>query len=93
MTVIVLTRYLKRPGHFFGGLGIVSGGIGFCILASLAIEKIILFHAIGHRPLLQLGILLVILGVQLVSTGLIGELIHLNSKAQSQKTPRITHTL
>ncbi|HBR93388.1 MAG TPA: glycosyltransferase, partial [Opitutae bacterium] len=93
ITVVVITRYLKRPGHFFGGFGMISGMLGFLILASLTIEKLIFGHSIGQRPLLQLGILLVILGVQLISTGLIGELINFNSKSQSQKTPRITETL
>ncbi|WPJ94710.1 glycosyltransferase family 2 protein [Coraliomargarita algicola] len=66
ITVVVLTRYLKRPGHFFGGFGMLSGILGFLILASLTVEKIIFGHGIGHRPLLQFGILLVILGVQLI---------------------------
>jgi glycosyltransferase involved in cell wall biosynthesis len=93
ITVIVLTRYLKRPGHFFGGFGMLSGILGFLILAWLSFEKIVLGHGIGQRPLLQLGMLLVILGVQLISTGLIGELINFNSKSQSQKTPKITEIL
>lgn len=93
ITVVVLTRYLKRPGHFFGGFGMLSGIVGGLILMWLTLEKLVFGNAIGHRPLLQLGILLVILGVQLVSTGLIGELINFNSKSQSQKTPRITETL
>lgn len=93
ITVVVTTRYLKRPGHFFGGFGMLSGMIGFLILAGLTMEKLFFGHAIGHRPLLQMGILLMILGVQLVSTGLIGELINYNSKSQSQKAPKITKTL
>lgn len=93
ITVVVLTRYLKRPGHFFGGLGLLSGFSGFAILAWLSIDKLVFGQAIGQRPLLQLGILLVILGVQLISTGLIGELINFNSRSQSAKTPRITETL
>ena len=93
ITVVVLTRYLKRPGHFFGGLGLLSGLIGVLILASLSIEKFVFGHGIGQRPLLQLGILLVILGVQLVSTGLIGELINYNSKSKSSNTPKITEQL
>ncbi len=63
----------------------LSGMIAFPILAGLTMEKLFFGHAIGHRPLLQMGILLMILGVQLVSTGLIGELINYNSKSQSQK--------
>lgn len=93
ITVVVLTRYLKRPGHFFGGLGLLSGFFGFAILTWLSIEKLVFGQAIGQRPLLQLGILLVILGVQLISTGLIGELINFNSRSQSTKSPRITETL
>lgn len=93
ITVVVLTRYLKRPGHFFGGFGMLSGLLGFAILSWLSIEKIVFGSAIGQRPLLQLGILLVILGVQLISTGLIGELINFNSKSQSTRTPKIAETL
>ncbi len=92
ITVIMLTRYLKRPGHFFGGLGIASGGIGFFILLGLSIQKIFFGASIGNRPLLLLGVLLVILGVQLVSTGLIGELIN-HSKSKDSRAPKITQTL
>jgi glycosyltransferase involved in cell wall biosynthesis len=93
ITVVVLTRYLKRPGHFFGGFGLLSGMIGFLILAYLSVDKLVFGAGIGHRPLLQLGILLIILGVQLVSTGLIGELINFNNKSKSNQTSRIIHTL
>jgi glycosyltransferase involved in cell wall biosynthesis len=93
ITVVVITRYLKRPGHFFGGFGMLSGTIGFLILLSLSIEKLVLGHSIGQRPLLQLGVLLIILGVQLISTRPIGELINFNSRSQSGKTPRIIETL
>ncbi|MEM7789880.1 MAG: glycosyltransferase family 2 protein [Verrucomicrobiota bacterium] len=78
ITVIVLTRYLKRPGHFFGGFGLVSGMAGFLILAMLTFQKIFFNVSIGMRPLFFLGILLLLLGVQLISTGLIGELINFN---------------
>lgn len=93
VTVVVLTRYLKRPAHFFGGFGIISGTTGFFILLGLSIQKIFLGAAIGNRPLLLFGVLLLLLGVQLVSTGLIGELIHYNSKASSDKTPAISERL
>lgn len=93
ITVVVLTRYLKRPAHFFGGFGLLSGLAGFAILAWLSFDKIVFGNAIGHRPLLQLGILLVILSVQLISTGLIGELVNYNSKSQDAKSPQITETL
>ena len=86
ITVIVLTCYLKRPGHFFGGFGLVSGLAGFCILAALSAGKLLFEIPIGNRPLFFLGILLLLLGVQLVSIGLIGELInyHAHSKRMDQ---------
>lgn len=93
MTVVVLTRYLKRPGHFFGGLGLLSGLLGFFTLNWLTIDKLIFGNPIGQRPLLILGSLLIILSVQLISTGLLGELVQFNSKAQSSKKPEITETL
>jgi len=93
VTVIMLTRYLKRPGHFFGGFGLLSSLLGFLILVWLSFEKILFGASIGQRPLLQLGILLLILGVQLISTGLIGELIHFNSRSKQASTAKITETL
>jgi len=92
VTVIMLTRYLKRPGHLFGGFGIISGILGLFILLGLSIQKIFFGASIGNRPLLLLGVLLVILGVQLVSTGLIGELIN-HSKSRDSKAPKVAQIL
>ncbi len=80
MTVIVLTRYLKRPGHLFGGLGLISGLAGFLILLMLSAMKVFYNVSISGRPLFFLGILLLLLGVQLISTGLIGELINYHAE-------------
>ena len=70
-----LMRFLHRPLQAFGGAGLTFGAAGFLILAWLAAEKIFLGHDIGGRPLLLLGVLLALLGVQLIATGLIGELL------------------
>ncbi len=78
ITVLVLTRYLRRPGHFFGGLGLLCGLAGFVILSWLSAQKILFGAGIGGRPLFFLGILLFLLGAQLISTGLIGELMNFN---------------
>jgi len=80
VTVIVITRYLKRPGHFFGGFGLLSGMTGFGILVFLSFQKLAYGLNFGTRPLFFLGILLIIFGVQLVSTGLIGELLNFNAQ-------------
>jgi glycosyltransferase involved in cell wall biosynthesis len=75
LTVMTITKYGRRPAHLFGGLGLASGLLGFLLLAYLTIAKIFAGTAIGDRPLLLLGILLVILGVQMISIGLIAEIV------------------
>jgi glycosyltransferase involved in cell wall biosynthesis len=75
VTVFVTTRYLKRPLHFFGALGIGLGGIGSVLLIYLAALWLLGERPIGNRPLLFYGILLAILGVQLFSLGIVSELL------------------
>jgi glycosyltransferase involved in cell wall biosynthesis len=70
-----LMRFLHRPLQAFGGVGLALGAVGFLILAWLTYEKLALGEEIGGRPLLLLGVLLMLIGVQLVATGLIGELL------------------
>jgi dolichol-phosphate mannosyltransferase len=74
LTVSFIGRYRHRPLHLFGGLGLVLGLIGFAILVYLTIVKL-LGHAIGDRPLLTLGVLLVVVGLQFFSLGLISEML------------------
>ncbi len=85
MTVFFLTKFICKPMHFFGILGISSTLIGFLICLYLLI---IWFsgESIGDRPLLMLGVLLIILGFQFISTGLIGELVlYLSKKSSNNK--------
>jgi len=70
-----LMRFLLRPMHVFGGIGMALLFAGFGILAWLAWEKLGLGHDIGGRPLLLLGVLLALMGGQVIATGLIGELL------------------
>jgi len=74
LTVTFMGRYRHRPLHLFGGLGLISGVLGFAILVYLTLVKLT-GHAIGQRPLLTLGVLLVVVGIQLLSLGLLSELI------------------
>jgi glycosyltransferase involved in cell wall biosynthesis len=79
LTILFITRYKQRPLHLFGFFGLCSSFIGFIILLYLTI---LWFqgHGIGNRPLLFMGILLVIIGLQSFSLGLIGEMItHIQS--------------
>jgi hypothetical protein len=74
LTVHFLSRYTRRPLHLFGGMGLISFTAGLIINIYLTI---IWFggEGIGRRPLLFLGILLLIVGVQMISIGLLGEML------------------
>lgn len=75
ITVIFLTRFLKRPMHLFGGVGILFLMAGFIINLSLVLYKLFTGALIGTRPLLTFGVLFMIMGVQFLSIGLIGEML------------------
>ena len=74
LTVLYTTRYTRRPLHLFGSMGVISLIIGMVINAYLTVGWF-MGHPIGNRPLFFLGILLTILGVQMFSIGLLGEMI------------------
>jgi glycosyltransferase involved in cell wall biosynthesis len=74
LTVTFIGRYRHRPLHLFGGLGLLLGIAGFGVLLYLTVLKAT-GEAIGHRPLLLLGVLLVVVGLQLFSLGLLSEMV------------------
>ena len=76
-------RYRNRPLHLFGGLGLATGFCGILILAYLTAIKIG-GAGIGERPLLLLGALLVVVGIQFLSLGLVGEMIT-NNRAEQDR--------
>ena len=73
-TVLFLTKYLKRPLHVFGTIGSVIAFIGFVIGMYLAVLWV-MEGGVGFRPLLMLSVLMIILGIQFFSIGLLGELV------------------
>lgn len=75
LTVKFLLKYLARPMQFFGLMGILSFLIGLASIVGLAVGKVINGGGITDKPLFSLSILLVILGVQFFSMGLLGELL------------------
>jgi glycosyltransferase involved in cell wall biosynthesis len=94
LTVIMVTGYTKSPLHFFGTIGVVLSLVGLGINIFLIYLKVVYHNIQGRTPLLMLGVLLMILGFQLVSTGLLAELItragHKGSKEYSFKA-RFSH--
>ena len=73
LTVSFLLSYMARPMQLFGLAGLISGGVGFFLGLYLAVLKLATGVDIGNRPLLSLAILLMILGVQFLVMGLLGE--------------------
>ncbi len=75
LTVLFTTRYIARPLHLFGVWGIISAFIGFGIDAYLTVDKFLGNTSLTNRPLFLVGLILIIVGVQFVSIGLLGEMI------------------
>ncbi len=82
VTVLFTTRYSKRPLHFFGVIGLFTFIFGFAIDLELTIEWLMGKTAISNRPLFTVGVLLIIVGVQFVSIGLLGEMITRSNAAE-----------
>jgi glycosyltransferase involved in cell wall biosynthesis len=74
ITVIFSTRYINRPLHFFGFFGVASFFVGLLILGYLSVLWV-QGHPLSNRPMLFLGMLLIIVGVQFFAVGLLGEML------------------
>ena len=74
LTVFMLTKYTEKPAHFFGGAGIISFFAGLGICGYMTFLWFLGYRPIGNRPLFFLGILLLIVSIQLISLGLLGEM-------------------
>lgn len=75
ITVRFLLGYATRPLHVFGGFGLATAALGVLLGLYLTFVKLALGQDIGNRPLLTLAVLLVIVGVQFIGMGLLGELV------------------
>jgi glycosyltransferase involved in cell wall biosynthesis len=88
LTLLFMNHYMQRPMHLFGTLGVVMLVAGTVINIYLAYIKIVLDMPLANRPLLFLGILLLMLGVQFFSIGFLGELINRGQIKQEQPNIR-----
>lgn len=75
LSVMFFMRFKARPGHFFGSLGLGLGGLAGVILAYLFVDKFIFGNDIGTRPLFLIGVMLFLSAVQLITTGIVAEMI------------------
>lgn len=88
LTLVLTTRYARRPLHIFGTVGVFVALIGIGIDLWLTIEWFLGRTSLTNRPLALLGVLLIIVGVQLISIGLIGEMVAKNSVNRNEYTVR-----
>jgi glycosyltransferase involved in cell wall biosynthesis len=88
-TIKFLSGYSTRPIHVFGFFGLIATLVGLAITGMLGIEKVLFGVTLADRPLLLLGILLVLGGVQFVTLGLLGEMLA-RTYHESQSKPIYT---
>jgi len=86
ITVKFLQSFSTKPLQFFGPIGLLSGALGFIISLYLAMGKLFMGREIGGRPLLLLGALLIIVGIQFIGMGLLGEMM-VRVYHETQKKP------
>jgi len=86
-TIYFLTKFTDKPLHFFGRIGFIPLACGFIVLIYLSILRLFFDQSIGTRPLLMFGVLMVIFGMQLILTGLLGDLIVNMNMKRRQKDP------
>jgi glycosyltransferase involved in cell wall biosynthesis len=75
LSVMFFMRFKARPGHFFGSLGLGLGALSGVILAYLFVDKFIMGNDIGTRPLFMIGVMLFLSAVQMITTGILAEMI------------------
>jgi glycosyltransferase involved in cell wall biosynthesis len=94
ITVKFLLSYSTRPIHIFGMIGLCSGALGVVIGVWLSFQRLFLRIPLGNRPLLLLAIVLVFIGVQFITIGLLAELqTRIYHEAQSKPTYSVRETL
>ncbi|MDP3921361.1 MAG: hypothetical protein Q8R76_11210 [Candidatus Omnitrophota bacterium] len=75
LNLLFITRFNEKPLRFFGGVGLFSAGVGVAMNVGLVFERFAFGEGMADRPIMLLAILLIVMGVQFISIGLIGEMI------------------
>lgn len=91
LTVLFTAKYIQRPLHLFGSWGLVSLIIGIFIDGVLSIQWLLGYTSLSNRPLFIVGVLFIIIGIQFISLGLLGEMITRNQR--SEKTYNVREVL
>lgn len=94
LTVKFLLSFQTRPMHFFGKLGVFIGGTGSILFAWLIFQRIFLSLPLSSRPIFSIAILFILIGLQLVMTGLIAEILaRVYFESQNKKTYSIRNVI
>jgi len=88
LAVMFLSKFTLKPLRFFGTVGGLFSMVGFAIIAYLSVLKFFFDEAVSGRPLLVMGVMLFVLGVQIIGFGLVGEII-IFSQAKNLKEYRV----
>jgi glycosyltransferase involved in cell wall biosynthesis len=75
ISVIYFMRFRTRPSHFFGPIGLFCGVLGSLMMMILGFDKFILGESIGGRPMLIIGVLLILMAMQFITTGILAEVV------------------
>jgi hypothetical protein len=89
----MVTTYVKSPLYLFGRVGMISALLGTIITAYLTVLKLFFGHPLTNRPLLFLGIMMILAGLQFLSLGLISELIVNRSQSSENRSISIKQSL
>ncbi|MDD9947116.1 MAG: glycosyltransferase family 2 protein [Myxococcales bacterium] len=92
VTVLFLQSYLARPMQVFGLGGLITGFAGFLISGWLTVDKLVYGNPLANRPLLLLGVMLILVGVQLVSLGLVADVLGRTYHEAQRKPPYYVRT-
>ncbi len=85
LSVSFMTRFANRPMHIFGGLGVLSFFLGFCIIVYLSVAKFVFSqYRMTERPIFYISLVSIVVGVQLFVAGFLGELVSRKSSDRNQ---------
>lgn len=91
IAIAFFMRFRQRPGHFFGAIGLLLGAVSSVILLYLAYVKIVLGEDIGTRPLLLIGFMLLLASVQMLTTGILAEMLARTAERPQSYLVRAVH--
>ena len=91
LSAFFFLRFGARPGHFFGMIGILFGGVGALMMSHLLVVKFVLDEDIGNRPMLFVSILFLVASIQFLTTGVLAELLTRTFYASGERSHHRIH--